>query len=384
MPRALVGGLAVLGLLLLVSSPASAAGDPTVDHYILSNPVPGWTQVSSADEKAALVAAEAVVSSVEHQTITIAGEGWQSSDSAGHLAVVLIAFPHTATLTPGPAGTPGGAVGQLCGAPAGVQASLSVPGVPDSAIQTCPADGVSGGVITTYVMWVQGNVIGLTEGSGLSAKVVSQIAQRESAMVPASGISLPSGLSTLEIGAIAGGAVLVVAAVVILVVRSRRSKQPAWSAAAGATGPPGATGHPTDQGWGWESYPTAVNTSAGGATSGWQPYPTAVDTSAGGAASGWQPYPTAVDTSAGGAGQQPWSASRGQRAGEHGSAQGAGMAPYRDPRIRQPAAGEVAPATAPDWYPIDGNPYLLAYWDGSAWTARRRWDGAQWVDEPEA
>jgi hypothetical protein len=35
----------------------------------------------------------------------------------------------------------------------------------------------------------------------------------------------------------------------------------------------------------------------------------------------------------------------------------------------------------PGWYPVDGSLSEQVYWDGAAWTGRRRWGGASWVEE---
>lgn len=35
---------------------------------------------------------------------------------------------------------------------------------------------------------------------------------------------------------------------------------------------------------------------------------------------------------------------------------------------------------APGWYPIDGNPLNLRWWDGTRWGPARVWDGARWVE----
>ncbi len=35
----------------------------------------------------------------------------------------------------------------------------------------------------------------------------------------------------------------------------------------------------------------------------------------------------------------------------------------------------------PGWYPVGGSLSEQAYWDGHAWTARRRWGGDSWVEE---
>ena len=40
----------------------------------------------------------------------------------------------------------------------------------------------------------------------------------------------------------------------------------------------------------------------------------------------------------------------------------------------------VLPTAGPGWHPVQGDETKLAYWDGTAWTAYRQWDGQQWVD----
>lgn len=38
------------------------------------------------------------------------------------------------------------------------------------------------------------------------------------------------------------------------------------------------------------------------------------------------------------------------------------------------------PAPVPGWQPVNGDPTRIAYWDGTQFTAWKRWDGAGWVD----
>jgi hypothetical protein len=40
------------------------------------------------------------------------------------------------------------------------------------------------------------------------------------------------------------------------------------------------------------------------------------------------------------------------------------------------------PGTAPGWYPVGTTNNDQAYWDGQSWTARKKWEGAGWVDVP--
>jgi hypothetical protein len=44
-------------------------------------------------------------------------------------------------------------------------------------------------------------------------------------------------------------------------------------------------------------------------------------------------------------------------------------------------AGPSAREKVPGWEPDHINPNLQRYWDGSAWTATRRWVAGQWIDE---
>jgi hypothetical protein len=51
---------------------------------------------------------------------------------------------------------------------------------------------------------------------------------------------------------------------------------------------------------------------------------------------------------------------------------------------RSPFAAPSAPVTrgglAPGWQPVAGDPTRIAYWDGTRFTAWKRWDGTDWVD----
>lgn len=46
-----------------------------------------------------------------------------------------------------------------------------------------------------------------------------------------------------------------------------------------------------------------------------------------------------------------------------------------------PAAPPSGPALDVGWHPIDGDQTHLAYWDGSGFISRRRWDGTQWQED---
>jgi hypothetical protein len=68
------------------------------------------------------------------------------------------------------------------------------------------------------------------------------------------------------------------------------------------------------------------------------------------------------------------------------------------PALRQPNRGHPSPSgrpqdplpfapgpgTAAGWYPVGPTNNDQAYWDGQSWTARKKWEGAGWVDIPLA
>ncbi len=51
-------------------------------------------------------------------------------------------------------------------------------------------------------------------------------------------------------------------------------------------------------------------------------------------------------------------------------------------RYQEPLPFAPGPGTAPGWYPVGANNNEQAYWDGQSWTARKKWEGAGWVDVP--
>jgi hypothetical protein len=41
---------------------------------------------------------------------------------------------------------------------------------------------------------------------------------------------------------------------------------------------------------------------------------------------------------------------------------------------------DASPGSAPGWYQEGGDTETMRYWDGTTFTARRRWNGSLWVD----
>lgn len=87
-----------------------------------------------------------------------------------------------------------------------------------------------------------------------------------------------------------------------------------------------------------------------------------------------------------GAGFSPYGSGRGRFGNP--TAPGSGAPPAWGPLPGQPPADTMPPPTVPEgaepgWYrsgPIGAGEQ--SYWDGTAWTARRRWQNSAWVDLP--
>lgn len=51
-------------------------------------------------------------------------------------------------------------------------------------------------------------------------------------------------------------------------------------------------------------------------------------------------------------------------------------------RSENPLPFSPGPGDAPGWHQVGATNNDQAYWDGQGWTARKRWEGAGWVDVP--
>jgi hypothetical protein len=428
MSRTAVAALVFIAVSVFGVGSADAAGDPTVDHYILTDPVPGWSPLSASVSEA-VVTTLAAMFTAQHVKVTEAFEGWVSpvSPPPGELLVGLFRFPGTipAELTPTALATAG------CGAGT-PGSSTPLSGVPDSASLMCQS-GTLGSV--TIVGWRQANVVAFIYAAGLPAATVDQIATDQSAEIPALGIP-ESSFPVLLVG----GAVVVVALIVLAIVlgmRWRRRPAPAlagaglgvatgpagWDHIGGSVGPQGAgagppwgaaTGPPPWTGSGAASAPAPgayvpgsyapAATPYGQQAYGQQEY--GQQAPYGQPAAQAAPYgqPKAFDSATpyghSSTGPAPYSPSRpSQRAAagrsSYGGTQsfpGADAEAFAGPALRGPgqqAPGGPAetamshPPTRPEeigWYPLDGDPYSQRYWDGRHWSAQLRWDGAAWVE----
>src|SRR5580704_6485764 len=91
---AAAAGVALLGSsagLLLSAAPASAAGNPTLDKLIISDPESGWSDLSSTETSSLdnSIQTELQAKAASGQTFSTAVEGWQSPDGASTALLVI-------------------------------------------------------------------------------------------------------------------------------------------------------------------------------------------------------------------------------------------------------------------------------------------------------
>jgi hypothetical protein len=349
--------LAVLSPVLLTTMPADAAGNATVGHYLVPDPIHGWTLSGAASVSAMASAFQAQQRNTFHLPVLDAADEWTSR--SGSLFVLLSAFPD---VVPAAATT---AVRALCRtATKSTAASISaIPGIPGSSEGVCSVKGRDRLQIVV-ALWKRANVLVTVESAGSANRLVRAISRRQDSLLPSSGIHLqsppatrppvgaaPPAPSGSEPWALFGSVALNLVLLVCLVVRSRRSKRSVVprASAEGFIPPVGA--------WtGYEAEQTA------GASSG---SPAAVHHAASPRAAQAAPWDSEPVRDAGAAVQAPYGASREVQ---------------HPPGYALGAAVLDEPSLAPGWHPVGGDPYYLRYFDGSRWTEEKRWDGASWYD----
>jgi hypothetical protein len=357
------GALVVLALLspvLLTTVPADAAGNPTVSHYLVPDPIRGWTPSRAASVSAMASAFQAQERNTFHLPVIDAAGEWTSR--SGSLLVVLSAFPHVVP----PAATT--AVRTLCrGATKSPAASISaISGIAGSSEGVCTAKGRDRLQIVMAV-WKRANVLVTVESTGSADRLVGAISRRQDSLLPSTGIHLqsppatsapaaaaPAAPSSSEPWALFGSVALNIVLALCLVVRSRRSKRSIAPRA------PAEGFIPPVGGWtGYEAEPSA------GAPAG---SPAVVHHAAaprGAQAAPWDSDPV---RDGGAAVQAPYGASREVQ---------------HPPGYALGAAVLDEPALAAGWHPVGGDPCYVRYFDGTRWTEEKRWDGASWYD-PQA
>jgi hypothetical protein len=316
--RVLMIGLVAMTLLAGTASTATAAGDSALDRRIVSDALPGWTRLPNTLLERLAATERGAVSGATSLPVTVAAEGW--SQGTQSIIVVLLEFPAGAPLGDF---KPRDAVVGACATStlSGPKTLQSYAGITGSAEATCAGRSSAGVPLSATVMaWQQQSFFALVIGNRFVPSQLESFAVKQDAALTAtsSPINNPSdpGSSVWVVFVIVGVAIVLGLIVFLLMARSR-SRMPAPVQALGG---PASFGPPT---------------AYGSPTYGSPAYGT----------------PSASPSAA--------------------AAPGA-FAP--------PAAPTPPPAAEPGWQPIDGDPTRIAYWDGSEFTARKRWDGSNWVD----
>jgi hypothetical protein len=383
--RLLGAAVIVVALGLLTAAPVGAIGNPNLEKLILTDPVPGW---ANSTPNLHLPTAQA-------ETLYYATEYWRSPDQLDLLTITLLddpayPFPKAEDLAH-----------VVCGSGAVVLTETSVKGLADSIEVTCQS---AAGVQSAVIVWRQGIYlpeVRVSPTASLGVTRLESVALSQDAAIAAAPAAGSSGsTSALHRPLVLVGLGLIVVLVVVLVVLLRRDRR-RTAAYPVIDGPP-----PGDPLGGPPSAPPApVMPSAVAVNSLVNQAPVAANGElppfAGQRAPGPvvdspadQPVPAAV-----GAGRAPgatpvplarlsmdedlppFSAVRAA-----GAADGPGPATDPPPTANgtpapvAPPAPDPVGAAPPGWHrdPRDGT--VLAYWDGQAWTGRRRWDGRAWVD----
>jgi hypothetical protein len=314
-----------LGVAMLVCTSASAlgaAGDTTLDRLIVKSPVPGWDPIDAARIEHVAATESQVISAAANEPVKVAVRGWQSGRSS--IVIILSRFPQD---VPTPDLNARQAVISACtSATNSSNSNVHVyEGLATASEASCTGRTANGTPLSVdNLSWAKRNVFALIISSGLPAAEVEAIAGGQDALIPASGVSRDSGSAASVIGGavFAIVVVLIIGVPIALFVRSRRNKPVPGFATTNWSIAPGGD-------WSMPAQPPPTSAAPGASTGAW-------GTPA--------PYP----------------------------------APGQPPPASQPAPAPAA--MQPGWQPVAGDPYRQAYWDGSRWTAQKRWDGTNWID----
>jgi hypothetical protein len=332
-PR-VAGAIALtLAPVMLFTGVADAAGDPSVARYIISKPVP-WAPWPAGSN---LVVSALRKDFAPPLALGLAADSWLSS--SGNLDVALIVLSHSI-----PANTNGVENGCNELVHAGAVTVTPIPGVPNSEVGVCAKKDHNFTVVEAE--WIRGATLVVVEGIGLSEAAVNAICRHQDAFLPPTGIHLSAASTTTAAptttlatpttavpstpiravpatssnSTLVGAVVLAVVVALVVVVVVLLVQRSRRAKSSSPTAP-------------W----TGGGLSPAGGTGAWQ----------GDAPAVVSPAPVAAVVM---------------------------------PEQAAAASGQQAP---PGWHPISGDPHHVGYWDGSRWTAQRRWDGQAWVDAAE-
>jgi hypothetical protein len=335
--RAVLVATAVAALVAGTVATAFAAGDPAVDQLIVTNALPGWTRIPDSALESTVASERSAIGTATTHAFQVGVEGWSRADQS--VIVAMISFPN---------GDPPGdfrardAVVGACGvathsAPRDMQPYIAITGSTEA---RCTGTSSSGVAIDASVMsWQKDNVFAIVIGNQVPTADLETFALAQDEALPSSGPNpvraKTDSNSNTGLFVIAGLAAVIGAAILWVVVARSRNQAPA----------------PVQ----------ALSTPVGAAAR--SPYATPAPSPFAAPAPSPSPFSTAVPS--------PFTT----------AAPSPSASPAPTPSPFATAAPPTATATqAPGWQQVDGDPTRIAYWDGSKFTAWKRWDGSAWVE----
>jgi hypothetical protein len=367
----------IAGVVLLagMASSASAAGDAAVDTLIVKNALPGWIQVSDSVLNLTVANERRAVGAVTGHTFQVGVDGWAEGDQS--LIVVLISFPNGDV--PSNFRARDAVIGACGAASRNAPRNLhSYPLITGSTEAQCSGTTTAGAPIDAAVMsWQKKDIFALVIGNRFTASELERFAVSQDAALPGD-VSAPSPApsvgdssstsSSSRAGEIVGALFLIalVGGVVFLLIARSRAKMPAPVQA--LRGPGGSAPYSPF------APPAAAPVNTPGAAAPASPYATSEPQPQSQAPASSSPFVT----NASAASPSPFVAN----ASAASPSPFVTSAPAASPSpVAAPASASAAPrGAAPGWQPIDGDPTRIAYWDGTAYTAWKRWDGSNWID----
>jgi hypothetical protein len=226
--RALAGAAVVVTLLatsVAFASGAGAAGNPSLDNMIVTNPIPGWPSISPVEsgELAGEIQTEFASKASPNLTFTAADEGWQSPLGISDATLVIFVVESLGS------GTGWGAKSlaeNFCDGVTNVTPSIAPPvaAYPASAVTQCAGAGQK----ATVGAATSGNFLVVVASNGSDPVITSTIGAilvRQLRRLPETVLSAgSSGLAAGTVAGIVGGSVAVIGIVVLVLLRRRRSR----------------------------------------------------------------------------------------------------------------------------------------------------------------
>jgi hypothetical protein len=393
-------------VLVIVSTPASAASIPTLESYIISDPEPGWSALPASVVHADATAAAEEQSEIAGQNVTAAYQKWESPNGRMMLTVAILQYGSNLPDNTANAET---AVNSGCSQSGRTLSVVADAAIPFSQEAICSGSWIgSNPPTTTAIAWSEGDVLVEVAGYGnLAASAVASAALSQYQAIPPGGVGAAGHNRLYEVAGAAFALFLIV--VMLLALRSPRASRrrrrnavplpagPVPRTYRGAFEPPAAGGaasasarHLSRQyDWSGDRAAPPVYRPPGMIVGPAEYRPPGVDDlepelppfrplvhrPLGAALQSPPPIADQSPTlpSPAGATDQPTAAQPGPKALEPPVPDGPAAIPEPPPVVpvvHHPAA----------WYQVNGSQYDLAYFDGSSWIARKHWDGQAWVD----